>query len=131
MAVITSHFLLSPLSLLPSLSSRSISQYSVSPKRASIMAASSSSQSFTDPQQGGGRSRFMEFPHVSASLRDLMVEIASEARLDSHLLPCTLPPDVQYYENQTGTAQASLHLRSGHDSSPVIYSFPSLSEIRI
>ena len=119
---ITSHFLLSPLSLLPSLSSRSISQYSVSSKRASIMAASSSSKSFTDPQQGGGRSRFMEFPHVSAPHRDLMVEIASalEARLDSHLLPCTLPPDVQYYENQTGTAQASLHVRSGHDSSPVI-----------
>lgn len=122
MAVVASHFLLPPLCL-PLPSSRTASHYSVSPKRPPpIMAASSSSPSLTDPQYGGGRSRFMEFPHVSAPHRDLMVELVSavEARLDSYLLPCTLPPDVQYYENQSGTAQATLHVRSGHDSSPVI-----------
>ncbi|KAJ9670757.1 hypothetical protein PVL29_026967 [Vitis rotundifolia] len=121
MAVVTSHFLLPPLCLPSSPSSRTASQYSVSPKRPPIMAASSSSPSLTDPQYGGGRSRFMEFPHVSAPHRDLMVELVSavEARLDSCLLPCTLPPDVQYYENQSGNAQASLQVRSGHDSSPI------------
>lgn len=120
MAVVTSHFLLPPLCLPPP-SSRTASHYSVSPKKPPIMAASSSSSSLTDPQYGGGRSRFIEFPHVSAPHRDLMVELVSavEARLDSYLLPCTLPPDVQYYENQSGTAQATLHVRSGHDSSPI------------
>lgn len=40
-----------------------------------------------------------------------------ENRLGSHLLPCSLPPDVQYFENQTRTAQASLQIRPGRKSS--------------
>lgn len=50
-----------------------------------------------------------------------MVDLVStvEDRLDSQLRPCTLPPDVQYYENQSGTAHASLHIRSGHKPSKV------------
>ncbi|KAK9285885.1 hypothetical protein L1049_025086 [Liquidambar formosana] len=68
-----------------------------------------------------GRRRLKDFPYVSAPHRDLMVELVStvETRLDPHLLPCTLPPDVQYYQNPTNTAHASLHIRSGHKSSPI------------
>uniref|UniRef100_A0A5B6Z562 red chlorophyll catabolite reductase n=1 Tax=Davidia involucrata TaxID=16924 RepID=A0A5B6Z562_DAVIN len=73
-----------------------------------------------DPQSGG-RKRFMEFPYVSDPHRDLMVELVSmvETRLDSYLLPCNLPPDVQYYHNQSGTAHATLHIRSGLNSSTI------------
>lgn len=68
------------------------------------------------------RRKFLEFPHVSSPIRTLMIDLVStvECRLDSQLLPCTLPPDVQYYENQSGNAQASLQIRSGHNSSSVI-----------
>lgn len=50
-----------------------------------------------------------------------MAELVStvETRLDSYLLPCNLPPDVQYYENQSGSAQASLQVRPGIKSSPI------------
>lgn len=67
------------------------------------------------------RRKFLEFPHVSSPIRTLMIDLVStvECRLDSQLLPCTLPPDVQYYENQSGNAQASMHIRSGLDSSSV------------
>lgn len=56
---------------------------------------------------------------MSAPHRKLMQHLIStvENRLGSQLLPCTLPPDVQYYQNQTGTAHASLHIRSGHKPS--------------
>ncbi|ESR39133.1 Red chlorophyll catabolite reductase [Citrus sinensis] len=66
-----------------------------------------------------GRKKFMEFPYASGPVRQLMVDLVStvENTLDSQLLPCTLPPDVQYYENQNGTAQASLQIRSGLKSS--------------
>ncbi|KAK2998903.1 hypothetical protein RJ639_023349 [Escallonia herrerae] len=62
----------------------------------------------------------MEFAYVSGPRRELMVELVStlETRLATHLLPCDLPPDVQYYQHQTGTAQATLHVRSGIQSSP-------------
>lgn len=63
----------------------------------------------------------MDFPYLSAPQRDLMVGLVStvETRLQSHLLPCTLPPEVQSYSNDTGTAHGSLHIRSGTNSSPV------------
>lgn len=125
MAVVTSYLFLSPPISLHSPSAGWVSQCPVSPKRAPIMAASSPSAPLAD---GARLSRLLEFPHVSAAHRDLLVEVvtAFEARLGSHLLPCTLPPDVEYYENQDGTAQASLNIRSGRDSSPVIESFSSI-----
>ncbi|KAM7507102.1 hypothetical protein LguiA_017555 [Lonicera macranthoides] len=81
----------------------------------------SSSASIPMDPQNGGRRAFMEFPYVSAPHRDLMVELVStvENRLDPYLLPCKLPPDVQYYENQSGTAHAALQVRSGIQSSQI------------
>lgn len=74
-----------------------------------------------DPHDEGGK-KFKDFPYVSPPHRDLMVDLVSmvENRLDSQLLPCTLPPDVQYYQNESGSASASLHIRSGHKPSKVI-----------
>ncbi|CAM8986645.1 hypothetical protein QQ045_008951 [Rhodiola kirilowii] len=61
-----------------------------------------------------GRSRFLEFPHASTAVRSLMVELVSmvEDQLGSQLQPCSLPEDVQFYQNETGRSQASLHIRS-------------------
>ncbi|KAG5535637.1 hypothetical protein RHGRI_023405 [Rhododendron griersonianum] len=84
-------------------------------------SSSSSPSPLMAPQSEDGRKRFMEFPYVSAPHRDLMVDLFStmESRLGSYLLPCTLPPDVQYYHNEGGTALASLHVRSGLKPSPI------------
>ncbi|XP_055827939.1 red chlorophyll catabolite reductase, chloroplastic [Solanum dulcamara] len=67
------------------------------------------------------QSKFKEFPYVSVPHRELMVELVStvENRLGTSLLPCTLPSHVQYFENQTATAHASLYVRSGNSSSQV------------
>uniref|UniRef100_A0A7N0ULT1 Red chlorophyll catabolite reductase n=1 Tax=Kalanchoe fedtschenkoi TaxID=63787 RepID=A0A7N0ULT1_KALFE len=102
---------------IPKLSNRSRSrplkrQLPVSRKRvlATNMAADS------------GRSKFMEFPYASPPVRNLMVELVSmvEDRLGSQQLqPCHLPEDVQFYQNESGTSQASLHIRSGSHSSQV------------
>lgn len=75
-----------------------------------------------NPQNTSSSNRLLEFPYVSAPHRDLMVELLSsvETRLASSLRPCTLPPDVQYYQNQSATAQAALHVRSGIQSSQVL-----------
>ena len=64
----------------------------------------------------------MDFPHVSGAHKKLMVDLVSsvEGRLDGLLNPCSLPPDVQSYGNETGTAHAALHLRTGLHSSKVI-----------
>ncbi|XP_021752612.1 red chlorophyll catabolite reductase-like isoform X1 [Chenopodium quinoa] len=68
-----------------------------------------------------GRPGFKDFPYASPPIKDLMIDLIStvENRLDSLLLPCTLPQDVQYLENQCGTAHASLLLRSGAPSSSI------------
>ncbi|XP_016570192.1 red chlorophyll catabolite reductase, chloroplastic isoform X1 [Capsicum annuum] len=65
--------------------------------------------------------KFKEFPYVSVPHKELMVELVStlENRLGTSLLPCTLPSDVQYFENQTGTAHGSLYVRSGNSASQV------------
>lgn len=65
----------------------------------------------------------MDFPYVSPPHRNLMVDLLStvDTRLGSQLLPCTLPPDIQRFQNQSGNAHGSLHIRSGHKSSPVIF----------
>ncbi|XP_009616262.1 red chlorophyll catabolite reductase, chloroplastic [Nicotiana tabacum] len=72
-------------------------------------------------QQNENQSKFKEFPYVSVPHRELMVELVStvENRLGTSLLPCNLPCNVQYFENQTATAHASLYVRSGHSSSQV------------
>ncbi|GAB2282610.1 hypothetical protein Dimus_017149 [Dionaea muscipula] len=83
--------------------------------------ASSSSSSPPPQRSGPDPDGFMEFPFASSPVRDLMVELVStvEARLGSQLLPNTLPPDVQRYQNPSGTAHASLLVRSGIPSSPI------------
>ncbi|KAL3646280.1 hypothetical protein CASFOL_011460 [Castilleja foliolosa] len=67
------------------------------------------------------KSKFMEFPYVSASHKNLMLELLSsvDTRLGPSLQSCTLPPDVQHFGNPTGSARASLHLRSGLPSSQI------------
>ncbi|XP_071707069.1 red chlorophyll catabolite reductase, chloroplastic [Rutidosis leptorrhynchoides] len=79
------------------------------PSRARISCSASTPMSFTD------------FPYVSSPHKDLMVELVStvENRLDSILKPCSLPADIQSYQNSTGTAHAALHLRSGVPSSQI------------
>lgn len=106
MAVIARYFLHSPVLHTPPSSLLSSSKIS----RPQIHASSASHS-----VEGEGRRRFMEFPFVSTPHRDLMAELVStmETRLEPHLLPCMLPPDVQYYQNQTNAAHASLHIRSG------------------
>ncbi|GAV82421.1 RCC_reductase domain-containing protein [Cephalotus follicularis] len=68
-----------------------------------------------------GGQRLMEFPHLSAPHKDLMVSLISafETRLDSHLLPSLVPPDVEYYQNHSGTSQGTLLIRPGIVSSPI------------
>ncbi|XP_021714307.1 red chlorophyll catabolite reductase, chloroplastic-like [Chenopodium quinoa] len=74
-----------------------------------------------------GRPGFKDFPYASPPIKDLMIDLIStvENRLDSLLLPCTLPQDVQYFENQSGTAHASLLLRSGAPSSSIDFMLSS------
>ncbi|XP_024019585.1 red chlorophyll catabolite reductase, chloroplastic [Morus notabilis] len=73
------------------------------------------------PKKAIRRSTFMEVPYLSDPHRNLMVDLTStvETRLDSQLLPCTLPENVRYFENQNGTSHATLYLRSGISSSPI------------
>ncbi|KAL2906242.1 Red chlorophyll catabolite reductase chloroplastic [Bienertia sinuspersici] len=72
-------------------------------------------------QMDNQRPRFTEFSYASPPIKDLMVHLIStvESKMESMLLPCTLPQDVQYFENQSGTAHASLYIRSGTSSSPI------------
>ncbi|CAN1814640.1 Red chlorophyll catabolite reductase, chloroplastic [Linum perenne] len=88
--------------------------------KATVVRSSLSPQMSSD--EGRLRHEFMEFPFVSQPHRDAMVDLVStvEDRLGSdHLLPSSLPPDVQYCCNDSGSAHASLHIRPGTDSSPV------------
>lgn len=72
---------------------------------------------------GSGRpaSKLMEFPHLTAAHRDLMVDLiqAVDDGVGEHLLPSTVPSDVEYYQNQTGTSQGTLLIRSALPPSPV------------
>ncbi|KAK1359984.1 Red chlorophyll catabolite reductase [Heracleum sosnowskyi] len=109
---------LSPLSFCSS-PSRSFSPPLSNSSSTSCKCSSSSSSPnlMNHPHQN----KLMEFPYVSVPHRNLMVDIVSkvDALLSSSLLPCTLPQDVQYFENQTGTAHAALLLRSAVPSSQV------------
>ncbi|CAG7886118.1 unnamed protein product [Brassica rapa] len=79
------------------------------------------------------RQKFMEFPYVSPTRRELMVDLMStlEDRLHSQLLPCTLPPDVRNFKNPNGSAEASLHIRSGEQSSPIDFVIGSWIHVKI
>ncbi|KAL4644825.1 hypothetical protein ACB092_02G191500 [Castanea dentata] len=85
----------------------------------SSSCCSSASSSQMELNNEFGLTKFKEFPYLSAPHRNLMVDLVStvENRLGSQLLPCSLPPDVQYYQNQSGSAHASLHTRSGNKPS--------------
>jgi len=110
--MICSHFQHSSLSILSS--SSSSSRFHLSTPRSSV------SCSIMDTQKQG-RSKFLEFPFVSAPHKNLMLDLIStvEDRFESHLLPCSLPPDVQYYKSKNGTSQVSLHIRPSNTDSPV------------
>ncbi|KAM6564339.1 hypothetical protein CsatB_024337 [Cannabis sativa] len=119
MAVVFSHGLSSPLSsssfLTASLQSSSLTR----PPSNSVSVSAFTTPFRMELDNNERRRKFIEFPYVSSSHKKLMVDLVSmvETRLDSQLLPCTLPPDVQYYQNQSDTSHASLHIRSGHPSS--------------
>ncbi|XP_030499473.2 red chlorophyll catabolite reductase isoform X1 [Cannabis sativa] len=121
MAVVFSHGLSSPLSsssfLTASLQSSSLTR----PPSNSVSVSAFTTPFRMELDNNERRRKFIEFPYVSSSHKKLMVDLVSmvETRLDSQLLPCTLPPDVQYYQNQNDTSHASLHIRSGHPSSPI------------
>ncbi|CAM8986640.1 unnamed protein product [Rhodiola kirilowii] len=110
-SIVASNFVISKLTA-HSRSSSSTNNHRF-PKRASATMASD--------LHTQGRSRFLEFPYASTPVRNLMVELVSmvEDRLGSQLQPCSLPEDVQFYQNETGSSQASLHIRSGFHSSQV------------
>ncbi|XVE87133.1 hypothetical protein DITRI_Ditri18aG0091900 [Diplodiscus trichospermus] len=116
MAVVFRHFPNSPLPLLPSSSLCPLSSSSSPSPRPQFFASSLSSSPMEKTPK-----KFMDFPFVTAPHRNLMIDLVStvENRLQSQLKPCTLPPDVQHYYNQSGTSQGSLHIRSGHSSSQV------------
>jgi red chlorophyll catabolite reductase len=107
--MICGNFLLSPLSILSS--SSSSSRLQLSAPRCSIM----------DDTHKQSRSKFLEFPYVSAPHKNLMLDLVSkvEDRFQSQLLPCSLPPDVQYYKSNSGTSQVSLHITPGNTESPI------------
>ncbi|XP_043701352.1 red chlorophyll catabolite reductase [Telopea speciosissima] len=117
-SVVAHRFRLVPQTLSP-FSSPSPSPTTTRPPRLLFSASSSSSPSPMDAQIG--QPRFMEFPHLSVVHRNLMVEIIStmEGRLGSQLRPPTLPPDVQFFQNESGTSQGSLYIRTGDKFSSV------------
>ncbi|KAF7831261.1 red chlorophyll catabolite reductase, chloroplastic [Senna tora] len=120
-ATMRCHLLHSPLSILSSSSSSSSSTFSSSSSSRTPIISASSSFPMATTQDEAGRRKFLDFPFVSAPHKNLMLDLVStlENRFDSQLLPCTLPPDVQHYQSQSGTAQASLQIRSGQSNSPV------------
>ncbi|CAK7337669.1 unnamed protein product [Dovyalis caffra] len=74
-------------------------------------------------QQMRGK-KLMEFPHLLPPHKDLMVGLISalDKRLHGHFLPssASVPPDAEYYQNQSGTSQGTLSINRGVDSSPSI-----------
>ncbi|PON39798.1 Red chlorophyll catabolite reductase [Parasponia andersonii] len=90
------------------------------PRVLSVSASTTPSQRMDNLHNKGYR-KFIEFPYVSAPHKKLMADLVSmlETRFDSHLLPYTLPPNVQYFQDQDGTSHASLHIKFGHVSSPI------------
>lgn len=61
------------------------------------------------------------FPYLPPAHRDLMEDLTSaiDARVGPTLLPSSVPADVLYFENQAGTSQGALDIRSGAQDSSV------------
>ncbi|KAF9678491.1 hypothetical protein SADUNF_Sadunf07G0040500 [Salix dunnii] len=108
------HVSLSSYSTLP------LKQISIGKIRNSVRALSTSPFEMEQPMRGRA---LMEFPHLLAPHKDLMVGLISalDKRLHRHLLPssATVPPDAEYYQNQSGASQGSLCINRGVDSSPI------------
>lgn len=89
--------------------------------RNSVRALSTTPSEMEQPMRG---QRLMEFPHLLAPHKDLMVGLISavDKRLHGHLLPssASVPPDAEYHQNQSGASQGSLCINRGVDSSPVL-----------
>lgn len=125
----------SPLWVAPPFLSRPSSNISrsITYKRCRSSASNFFSQSDMEQPLMKGQ-KLMEFPHLTAAHKDLMVSLISalETRLDSHLLASSVvPPDVEFYQNDQGTSQGSLHIRRGLPSSHVLASSPSRVHIQI
>lgn len=120
------HFLYSPLSIFSFPSPRFHLSIPSSFRFKPSSSCCSVSCSLTEDQQTHDqwRSKFLEFPFVSCSHKNVMIDIVStvENRFESQLLPCSLPSDVQFFQSHTATSQASLHIRPGHQNSQVIIS---------
>uniref|UniRef100_A0A1D1ZAU2 Red chlorophyll catabolite reductase, chloroplastic n=1 Tax=Anthurium amnicola TaxID=1678845 RepID=A0A1D1ZAU2_9ARAE len=95
--------------------------------RSPFMSCSASSSS-TDPgssgmgERKGSSSSLMDFPYLSPTHKDLMVDllVATENRLGPHLLPSSVPPDVLSFQNEpAGTCKGALDIRSGAGGSTV------------
>ncbi|XVF15557.1 hypothetical protein REPUB_Repub09cG0164600 [Reevesia pubescens] len=124
MAAFLSHLLSFPLLAFSSSSSSSlflVSSFRPPSARPQITASSSAAASAFSLMDNKPK-KFMDFPYVSTPHKKLMIDLESsvENRLDSQLQPCILPPDVQYYHNQSRTSQGSLHIRSGNSSSQAL-----------
>ncbi|XP_058097360.1 red chlorophyll catabolite reductase [Magnolia sinica] len=85
------------------------------------MTSSSSSSSSPYSHKDTRRSSLLEFPHLSPSHRELMLDLIStvETRLGPHLLPSAVPPDVAYFQTDSGNSQGSLDIRSGRKDSKI------------
>ncbi|KAI3980549.1 hypothetical protein MKX01_025114 [Papaver californicum] len=88
-------------------------------KRNSIIITSSSSSPMDPPQIN--HPKFMDFPHLSISNKTLIVDLVSKMdnTLSPNLLPSSLSPQVQYFQNSSSTSQGTLHIRSGTNNSLV------------
>ncbi|XP_077250047.1 red chlorophyll catabolite reductase-like [Tasmannia lanceolata] len=66
-------------------------------------------------------SKLIEFPHVSTSHRNLMLDILSsiDTHLGPQLLPSSIPPDLAYFENDSTTSQGALDIRLGQKDSTI------------
>eukprot|EP00268_Persea_americana_P036091 TRINITY_DN35588_c0_g1_i1.p1 TRINITY_DN35588_c0_g1~~TRINITY_DN35588_c0_g1_i1.p1 ORF type:complete len:328 (-),score=51.73 TRINITY_DN35588_c0_g1_i1:1017-2000(-) len=79
----------------------------------SMNSSSSSSDPILPLLQSNWQRPLLEFPHLSPSHRNLMLEIISaiDSRLGSELLPSSLSPEVASFHSPTGTAEGSLDIR--------------------
>ncbi|PIA56465.1 hypothetical protein AQUCO_00700654v1, partial [Aquilegia coerulea] len=94
---------------------------SLSSKSSTRVVRTNISSSSSSMDSHNIRSGFMDFPYLSTPQKNLMVNLVSkiEARLGSQLLPSSLPQDVQYFENESGSSQGTLDIRSGTQDSTV------------
>ncbi|KAI3916037.1 hypothetical protein MKW98_004478 [Papaver atlanticum] len=113
--VVLGHQFIHPFRLPPPAPSSS----RISKTKHNSMIITSSSSPMETPQTN--HPKFMDFPHLSISNKNLMVDLVSnmENTLSPDLLPSSLPPEVQYFQNSSATSQGTLHIRSGTNNSLV------------